>query len=301
MGRIKSSKLSRSTKHRVRKDDALIRSLQLKRNSVKHSPLSSSSLSPKHPENILSQPMSRITYSIDGKRELKRARLRERRRMKRELKELHPHIPPETPPENKPVPPRFAKGQKTSVSAKHTIEDRSLLEHLTSINHDITDLMPQLMSEIDEVGKDLEAHGARFKGIITEKKLWKRFLHSYARFLGNISKSCDFCGISRNHFSRACGRYPTLLTLVKLINDRFIDEVEETSKKHSLLPNSVVERIFLLKVHRKEVYGEGDTKQPVSVEVSFKHLGALRNNPKIEVPIEQTSVGGQLPPSTSAE
>jgi hypothetical protein len=162
-------------------------------------------------------------------------------------------------------------------SEAEILSKNEIYGRLTAIQRDVNELMPQMVQEIDEGFKG----GGGFSGIKSEKKLWPRFLHSYASSMGNLSKACDFCGISRNHYYRARKRYPTLDLLLAIIDERYMDTVEEATKRHALQPRSIVERIFLLKNLRKAKYADDDKSlAPVAVQVNFSHLGSMRDNPK---------------------
>lgn len=207
--------------------------------------------------------------SLAKKKQKRRAGIQLRRLNRRKRKNRSTHVSPDTGGVKK-------TGSFVIHKEAKDVEIHNL-DHFNSIQHDVANLYPQLLKEIDKLSPP---PGGNFKGIVTEKKLWKRFIHAYARFFGNIAKACDYCGISRNHVYRARERYPSLGLFLKLIDDRFIDEIEETTKRHALLPNSVVERFFLLKAHRKETYGDGDKSQPISVEVKFNNLAAMRATSK---------------------
>jgi len=185
-------------------------------------------------------------------------------------------IPPDTYPRDKT---QSLRSPEQSKSSERPLSD---VRELSSIQQDVFELGKLLEQEIT---KNSPTDGGMFKGVVTERKLWKRFVQCYARFCGNLSKSCDFCGISRNHFYRARERYPSLNLLIQLIDDRFLDTVEETMKRHALLPNSVVERFFILKNCRKDKYGDVGDKAPVSIEVKFNNLSMMRTQDK-EIPGE---------------
>jgi len=203
------------------------------------------------------------TYSLNSNKQRQRNGQQLRRIKRREGKRTPLPIPPDTPQKIKPSP------------LTSTDDSKGLRESEKEVRYDLAYLQDQLLKEVKSLSPDT---GGRFKGVIIETKLWKRFLHCYAKFCGNVAKSCDYCGISRNHFYRAIERYPSLNTLIKLIDERFLDNIEETMKRHSLLPNSVVERFFILKTQRKEKYGDGEEKTPIQLEVKFNNLNLMRAN-----------------------
>lgn len=146
------------------------------------------------------------------------------------------------------------------------------------IKNDVDALWSQFEIELkDEMSKRHPIDTARYYN--PEVKMWKRFCYNFTRYYQNTAKTCDSCHISRNHFYRARELYPTLDLILNIIEDRFVDEVEETTKKHSLLPNSIVERIFLLKTRRKDKYmDQPQLLSATKIEVNIPHISGMRDN-----------------------
>ena len=220
--------------------------------------------------------MKNKTYSLNSHTQRTRQGRVEKRKKRENKIETPLPIPPEPTPRDKTSPLRSPEQFKS-------------LREIENIRYDIFEL-GKLMDK--EITNNVPENSGMFKGVVTERKLWKRFVQCYARFCGNLSKSCDYCGISRNHFYRARERYPSLNLLIQLIDDRFLDTVEETMKRHALLPNSIVERFFILKNCRKNKYGDGDDKTPISIEVKFNNLQMMREGNKQEIPNGETDPRG---------
>ena len=52
-------------------------------------------------------------------------------------------------------------------------------------------------------------------------------------------------------------------------------------KRHALLPNSVVERFFILKTQRKAKYGEKEQGDiAVKIELNYPNIAGMRDTPK---------------------
>jgi hypothetical protein len=146
------------------------------------------------------------------------------------------------------------------------------------IKNDVDALWSQFEIELkDEMSKRHPIDTARYYN--PEVKMWKRFCYNFTRYYQNTAKACDSCHISRNHFYRARELYPTLDLILNIIEDRFVDEVEETTKKHSLLPNSIVERIFLLKTRRKDKYmDQPQLLSATKIEVNIPNIKGMRGD-----------------------
>lgn len=230
-----------------------------------------------------------------------------------EDKRSTPHAPEATPC-NKLAPSPIHKGDKVEKTDKASIkagrikfEGQYLPQTIDSysgdaskLRNDINDLWPLFKKELEEEMK--KRHDNRWvTHHASEVKLWKRFCYAYTRFYQNIAKACDYSGISRNHFYRARNTYPTFALILDIIEDRLMDEVEETTKKHSLLPNSIVERIFLLKSRRKDKYSENPQLiSATKIEVNIPNISSMRGD-GTDVKVQVSDNDGLQPSSDPIE
>ena len=210
-------------------------------------------------------------------------------------RERLPHETPKTPTHSKLAPSTISKESKEmKLSENNTtleFEGKYLKDRVSvyegkaeRLKYEINDLWPQFEQEIEVENR--KRHDSKWAKYGTaEIKIWKRFCYSYTRFYQNVAKACDYSGISRGHYYRARNMYPSLNLILEIIEDRLIDEIEETTKKHALLPNSIVERIFLLKTRRKDKYADTPTVLAASkIDINFEGINDMReSNVKVGV------------------
>ena len=86
-----------------------------------------------------------------------------------------------------------------------------------------------------------------------------RVLNEYVK-CGVIGLACDRAGVSRNRHTKWLQTYPQYKELYETMRERFVDGLEAVAierakeKSDSLL-------MFLLKAHKKEVYGDQASRQ----------------------------------------
>ena len=235
---------------------------------------------------------------------------RDRVRKNKSDKRLPPYTP-EHPPISKfavPVIHKQSKVENSSLRKINKKEDQAgriefkgkyLSDEVTAysgnpilIKNDVDALWSQFEIELKaEMSKRHPLDTLRYYN--PEVKMWKRFCYNFTRYYQNTAKACDSCHISRNHFYRARELYPTLDLILNIIEDRFVDEVEETTKKHSLLPNSIVERIFLLKTRRKDKYmDQPQLLSATKIEVNIPNIGGMRDRSESIVTVGEVKGGG---------
>ena len=222
-------------------------------------------------------------------------------RIKKSDKRL-PHSNPEATPHNKlAVLPQCSKSKVMKLhqnddthddGVQITFEGQYLPQTVSSyagissrLRYDINELWPTFEEELKvEMSKQHSRNWKKHRA--TTLKMWKRFIYSYTRFYQNVAKACDFCGISRSQYYKYRSLLPTLNLMLEIIEDRLIDEIEETTKKHSLLPNSIVERIFLLKTRRKDKYADTPTLvSATKIEVNIPNISGMREGEDTKIKV----------------
>ena len=122
--------------------------------------------------------------------------------------------------------------------------------------------------EIDKSSGFLQSSGPYLDAFDANSK--HRFLEYYKANGLRLNSTCKAIKVKRDTVKKHMDIDPTFRAAVREIEDDWLEELESVSKVTALNPKSTIERIFQLKCHLPDRYGQFEkaTNQPITINLN---------------------------------